>query len=79
MNGALSNEPLVAHDPSPSVIVSPNSSPEQDQQNQNRLIELLTARGNVAEVIIIIKCYYDNIIMNYYKDIPFLYYSFSRE
>ncbi|XP_006623737.1 uncharacterized protein LOC102681750 [Apis dorsata] len=50
LNGALSNEPLVAHDPSPSVIVSPNSSPEQDQQNQNKLIELLTARGNVAEV-----------------------------
>lgn len=50
LNGASSNEPLVAHDPSPSVIVSPNSSPEQDQQNQNRLIELLTARGNVAEV-----------------------------
>ncbi|XP_076624018.1 uncharacterized protein LOC143343230 [Colletes latitarsis] len=48
-NGA-SNEPFVAHDPSPSVIVSPQSTPEEDKNNQNRLIELLTARGNVAEV-----------------------------
>ncbi|CAL7938972.1 unnamed protein product [Xylocopa violacea] len=50
LNGATSNEPFVAHDPSPNVVVRPNSSPEIDQQNQNRLIELLTARGNVAEV-----------------------------
>ncbi|XP_076645019.1 uncharacterized protein LOC143354646 [Halictus rubicundus] len=48
-NGA-SNEPFVAHDPSPNVIISPNSSPEEDKNNQNRLLELLTARGNVAEV-----------------------------
>ncbi|XP_017891052.1 uncharacterized protein LOC108631569 [Ceratina calcarata] len=50
-NGAqASEEPFVAHDPSPNVLVSPQSSPEEDKQNQNRLIELLTARGNVAEV-----------------------------
>ncbi|KZC15054.1 hypothetical protein WN55_09356 [Dufourea novaeangliae] len=48
-NGA-SNEPFMAYDPTPSVIVSPNSSPEEDRNNQNRLLELLTARGNVAEV-----------------------------
>ena len=48
--GAQSNEPFVAHDPSPSVVVSPKSSPEEDKENQNRLIDLLTARGNVAEV-----------------------------
>ncbi|XP_076761843.1 uncharacterized protein LOC143429889 isoform X2 [Xylocopa sonorina] len=50
LNGARSDEPFIARDPSPNVVVSPNSSPEMDQQNQNRLIELLTARGNVAEV-----------------------------
>ncbi|OAD53198.1 hypothetical protein WN48_10616 [Eufriesea mexicana] len=50
LNSAPSTEPFVAHDPSPSVVVSPKSSPEEDKQNQNRLIELLTARGNVAEV-----------------------------
>ncbi|XP_031832266.2 uncharacterized protein LOC116426836 [Nomia melanderi] len=44
------DEPFVAADPSPSVIVSPNSAPEENRNNQNRLLELLTARGNVAEV-----------------------------
>nr|XP_012141008.1 PREDICTED: uncharacterized protein LOC100878965 isoform X2 [Megachile rotundata]XP_012141009.1 PREDICTED: uncharacterized protein LOC100878965 isoform X2 [Megachile rotundata]XP_012141010.1 PREDICTED: uncharacterized protein LOC100878965 isoform X2 [Megachile rotundata] len=50
INGAQSGEPFVAHDPTPGVVVSPQSSPEQDRQNQNKLLELLTARGNVAEV-----------------------------
>nr|XP_034192424.1 uncharacterized protein LOC117609817 [Osmia lignaria] len=49
-NGAQSGDTFVAHDPSPNVVVSPNSTPEEDRQNQNRLLELLTARGNVAEV-----------------------------
>ncbi|XP_053985470.1 uncharacterized protein LOC128879923 [Hylaeus volcanicus] len=49
-NGSPNNEPFVAHDPSPSVIVSPKSTPEEDKNNQDRLLELLTARGNVAEV-----------------------------
>ncbi|XP_076380473.1 uncharacterized protein LOC143259982 [Megalopta genalis] len=50
INNGVGNEPFVAHDPSPNVIVSPNSTPEEDKTNQNRLLELLTARGNVAEV-----------------------------
>lgn len=45
-----SNEPFIAHDPTPGVIASRKSSPEEDRNNQNRLLELLTARGNVAEV-----------------------------
>lgn len=49
-SNGVSNEPFIAHDPSPSVIVSPKSTPEENKNNQNRLLELLTARGNVAEV-----------------------------
>lgn len=49
-NSGSSKGAFVAHDPAPGVVISPKSSPEEDKQNQNRLIELLTARGNVAEV-----------------------------
>ncbi|XP_017790193.1 PREDICTED: uncharacterized protein LOC108572463 [Habropoda laboriosa] len=49
-NSEFSSGAFVAHDPVPNVVISPNSSPEEDKKNQNRLIELLTARGNVAEI-----------------------------
>lgn len=41
---------FAAHDPSPAVIPSQKISAEDTKINQNRLIELLTARGGVAEV-----------------------------
>ncbi|XP_015187600.1 PREDICTED: uncharacterized protein LOC107072305 [Polistes dominula] len=44
------NSPFIAHDPSPSVIPSQRLNAEENKSNQNRLIELLTARGSVSEV-----------------------------
>ncbi|XP_011639401.1 uncharacterized protein LOC105428672 [Pogonomyrmex barbatus] len=41
---------FTAHDPSPAVIPSQKISPENSKINQNRLIELLTARGGVVEL-----------------------------
>ncbi|XP_043497223.1 uncharacterized protein LOC122520955 [Polistes fuscatus] len=44
------NSPFIAHDPSPSVVPSQRLNAEENKSNQNRLIELLTARGSVSEV-----------------------------
>ncbi|XP_015585634.1 uncharacterized protein LOC107263213 [Cephus cinctus] len=41
---------LAAHDPAPAVVASVRNSPEESHSNQHKLIELLTARGGVAEV-----------------------------
>lgn len=42
---------LIASDPSPVVVESQRSSdPQENQSNQSKLIELLTARGGVTEV-----------------------------
>ncbi|XP_071578470.1 uncharacterized protein [Temnothorax nylanderi] len=41
---------FAAHDPSPIVISSQKINAENNKINQNRLIELLTARGGVAEL-----------------------------
>lgn len=52
-NGApidVPNTRLAAHDLSPVVIPSQKLSAENSKINQNRLIELLTARGGVAEL-----------------------------
>ncbi|XP_025987514.1 uncharacterized protein LOC105197725 [Solenopsis invicta] len=51
-NGTPVNVPVrfAAHDPSPGVIPSQQISPEKSKINQNRLIELLTARGGIAEL-----------------------------
>ena len=39
-----------AHNDSPSLLPSTRSSPDQSRSNQQKLIDLLTARGGVAEV-----------------------------
>ncbi|XP_014613715.1 PREDICTED: uncharacterized protein LOC106792087 [Polistes canadensis] len=44
------NSPFIAHDPSPSIVPSQRLNAEENKSNQNRLIELLTARGSVSEV-----------------------------
>ncbi|XP_015122598.1 uncharacterized protein LOC107045021 [Diachasma alloeum] len=52
-NGEQSAPPrFLAHDPtpSPSVIPSLRGSPEENRSNQQKLIDLLTARGGVADV-----------------------------
>ncbi|XP_046751592.1 uncharacterized protein LOC124414635 [Diprion similis] len=41
---------LAAHEAGPSVVPSVKSSPAEAHANQHKLIELLTARGGVAEV-----------------------------
>ncbi|XP_011300111.1 uncharacterized protein [Fopius arisanus] len=43
---------FIAHDPtpSPSVVPSVRGSPEENKSNQQKLIDLLTARGGVADI-----------------------------
>lgn len=48
------NSPFIAHDPSPSVVPSQRLNAEENKSNQNRLIELLTARGSISEVTIVV-------------------------